>query len=285
VASFNLDNYFVTLGARGAPTEGERRRQRSKLGAAIAGLDADLLALTELENDGRAAADDLARAAVDAGAPAYALALSEADAGSDAIRSALFYRPSRLAPLGAAELELDPAFTRPPLVQRFDVGGFTLAVIVVHLKSKRCSDEDASNTEASCGERARLAESHALVEIAQRRAAEAGTDGLLLLGDFNAYPHEEPIQELVREGFDELMADVPAADRYSFVFEGQAGLLDQAFGTLSLRRKLRGAAIWHINADEAPLLDYRLDNPPELFRADPFRSSDHDPIVVSFDLP
>lgn len=281
VAALNLDNYFLTLGERGAASDEERARQRSKLGALITGLDADLLALTELENDDGAAARDLARAAVDAGAGAYEVALKSGAAGTDAIRSALLYRASRLVPDGEAELELDPAFRRPPLVQRFDVGGFGLTVIVVHLKSKRCDEP----SETSCGEVARLAESNALVNIARRRALEPETDGVLLLGDFNAYPHEEPIQEIVREGFDELMADVPAAERYSYVFDGAAGLLDQAFGSLSLRRRLRGAAIWHVNADESSLLDYRLDNPPELFQPDAIRASDHDPIVLSFDLP
>jgi uncharacterized protein len=284
VAALNLDNYFLTPGVRGAASQLEHGRQRSKLGAAIRGLDADLLAVTELENDGRGPAEDLALAAAEAGA-SYRVALSEADAGTDAIRSAFLYRGSRLTPLGEAELELDPVFRRPPLVQRFDVGGFALTVIVVHLKSKRCDEGEADALETSCGDAARLAESHALLDIARRRSLEAGSDGLLLLGDFNAYPHEEPIQELVREGFDEFMADVPAAARYSYVFDGQAGLLDHAFGTLSLRRRLRGAAIWHINADESPLLDYRLDRPAELFRPDAFRSSDHDPIVLSFDLP
>lgn len=281
VAALNLDNYFLTLGARGAASAPERERQRSKLGALIAGLDADLIALTELENDDGAAARDLVRAAADAGAGEYSVASTAAAAGTDAIRSGLLYRGGRLSPNGDAELELDPSFRRPPLVQRFDVGGFGLTVIVVHLKSKRCEEPGESN----CGEVARLAESNALVNIARRRSLEAGTDGVLMLGDFNAYPHEEPIQEIMREGFDELMADVPAAERYSYVFDGAAGLLDQAFGSLSLRRRLRGAAVWHVNADESTLLDYRLDNPPELFQPDAFRASDHDPIVLSFDLP
>jgi predicted extracellular nuclease len=282
VAALNLDNYFVTLGARGAASEPERERQRSKLGALIAGLDADLVALTELENDGGAAAEDLVRAAERAGvAGSYRVASTPSAAGSDAIRSGLLYRPERLTPVAAAELELDPAFRRPPLVQRFEVRGFALTVIVVHLKSKRCDEP----SETSCGDAVRLAESHALVDIARRRSLEPGTDGVLLLGDFNAYPHEEPIQEIVREGFDEFLAELPAGQRYSYVFDGAAGLLDHAFGSLSLSRRLRGAAIWHVNADESSLLDYRLDNPPELFQPDAFRASDHDPIVLSFELP
>jgi predicted extracellular nuclease len=44
---------------------------------------------------------------------------------------------------------------------------------------------------------------------------------------------------------------------------------------------------WHINADEPALLDYNLDagRDPSLFdSATPYRSSDHDPIIVGLDL-
>ena len=45
---------------------------------------------------------------------------------------------------------------------------------------------------------------------------------------------------------------------------------------------ITGVDIWHINADEPVILDYNTEyNPPELYNADPFRSSDHDPVVVS----
>jgi hypothetical protein len=57
-----------------------------------------------------------------------------------------------------------------------------------------------------------------------------------------------------------------------------------------------GAAVWHINADEVPAIDYLEAGPSSLgrFRTaeiaaayyDPtaFRSSDHDPVVVGLDL-
>jgi predicted extracellular nuclease len=41
-----------------------------------------------------------------------------------------------------------------------------------------------------------------------------------------------------------------------------------------------GAAVWHIDADEPSALDYRAGGSPDLYAPDPFRSSDHDPVVV-----
>jgi predicted extracellular nuclease len=63
----------------------------------------------------------------------------------------------------------------------------------------------------------------------------------------------------------------------------------------ALSAKVSGAAHWHINADETPLADYNLEfKAPETncgglcpvapYRVDPFRSSDHDPVVVGMTL-
>ena len=42
-----------------------------------------------------------------------------------------------------------------------------------------------------------------------------------------------------------------------------------------------GVATWHINADEPRFVDYNQEhNPDSMYQADPFRSSDHDPILI-----
>ncbi|MBA2666326.1 MAG: hypothetical protein H0U69_04745, partial [Trueperaceae bacterium] len=70
IASFNVFNYFLTLGARGARDARELERQSAKLVAALALLDADVLALAEVENDDGEALEALAlalNAALEAG--------------------------------------------------------------------------------------------------------------------------------------------------------------------------------------------------------------------------
>ena len=69
----------------------------------------------------------------------------------------------------------------------------------------------------------------------------------------------------------------------------QRGRLDHAFASPALASKLTGAAEWHINADEMPDFDYNRENRPRavdarMFRSDPFRSSDHDPLILGLDL-
>ena len=42
-----------------------------------------------------------------------------------------------------------------------------------------------------------------------------------------------------------------------------------------------GLATWHINADEPRSMDYNQEyNPKPLYQPDPFRSSDHDPVLI-----
>jgi uncharacterized protein len=76
---------------------------------------------------------------------------------------------------------------------------------------------------------------------------------------------------------------------YSYVFNGQWGSLDYALASASLLPQVTGAAAWHINADEPPVLDFSLrfksvTQQASLYRPDPFRSSDHDPILVGLRL-
>lgn len=69
------------------------------------------------------------------------------------------------------------------------------------------------------------------------------------------------------------------------MFFGESGYLDHALANKALRGQVTGAAFWHINADEPVALDYNQEfNQPGLYMPDPFRSSDHDPVIVGLDL-
>ena len=113
----------------------------------------------------------------------------------------------------------------------------------------------------------------------------------MVLGDINAYGEEDPIDILRAGGLTKL---VTATD--SYVFNGQTGSLDHALVTSSLLAQVTGAAKWNINSAEPITLDYNDailssgENPAEdrndtsLYQANPFRSSDHDPVLVGLNL-
>ena len=103
----------------------------------------------------------------------------------------------------------------------------------------------------------------------------------ILLGDFNAYAMEDLIRKMAENGFDSLFS----TDNYSFIFDGQSGELDHLLVNETLAGRVKAADIWHINADEAPTLDYNYRFKPESklndwYRDNAFRSSDHDPAYV-----
>ncbi|MCA8906646.1 MAG: ExeM/NucH family extracellular endonuclease, partial [Rhodospirillaceae bacterium] len=115
----------------------------------------------------------------------------------------------------------------------------------------------------------------------------AGDPDVLILGDLNAYAMEEPVAVLTGAGYADVAAQVLGDEASSYVFDGQTGTLDYALASASLAAQLTGATEWHINADEADAIDYNLDfgRDPALFDGDtPARTSDHDPVIVGFDL-
>ena len=67
------------------------------------------------------------------------------------------------------------------------------------------------------------------------------------------------------------------------------GALDYALANESMAAQVVDAAEWRINSVEASALDYNTNFKPQsqiddLYAADPFRSSDHDPLVIGLDL-
>ncbi|MDN5850666.1 MAG: ExeM/NucH family extracellular endonuclease [Nitrococcus sp.] len=281
IASFNLENYFVSLDARGADSKAAFERQQRKLVAAITELDADVLALHEVENRRRAVAALLRaiNSATQSGAK-YLAAVAGMDHGDGAIRTVLLYREERLVPR-SVWINEDPVFTRPPVAanfQRLGGKGPAFVVIAAHLKSKGgCPAHGDVDRGQGCWGKLRRRQAAALSQWLERLKAEVGHPRFLLVGDLNSYPGEAPIQALLSAGLRNLLADhVPSADRYTYVYRGYAGYLDYALATAALADVVKQVAIWHINADEPRYLDYT--NP----RAEPtpYRSSDHDPVIV-----
>jgi predicted extracellular nuclease len=71
------------------------------------------------------------------------------------------------------------------------------------------------------------------------------------------------------------------------MFEAQAGALDHAMASPSMTAQITDVSEWHINADEAPVHDYNLEygRDPDIFDGTtPYRTADHDPIVIGLDL-
>ncbi|NDP59648.1 MAG: ExeM/NucH family extracellular endonuclease [Oxalobacteraceae bacterium] len=294
--SLNVLNYFTTLNQRGANSSAELKRQRDKLVSTIVALDADVLGLMEIENTATVSLADLV-AAVNAktGASTYAL-VNSGTPGTDAIKVAMIYKPARVSLIGQPQVPADPDFgvdggLRPPVAQRFAAidnnGSFWF--VVNHLKSKGSCPSSASSVDRDdgqgCWNVSRVRQASALNKWVGQLVANSGEADVLMVGDFNAYLHEDPIKTIEAAGFEDLLKRLPASDRYTYVFNGESGALDHGLASSKLSAQVTGVTVWHINADEPIALDYNTEfKTDDRYAVTPYRSSDHDPVLVGLNL-
>jgi uncharacterized protein len=302
IASFNVLNYFNGNGtgggfptSRGANTLTEFNRQRTKIIAAISQLNADVIGLMEIENDGNsgtsAIADLVNGLNAVAGAGTYQFVADPSGAangtsGTDEIKVGMIYKPAVVSPVGVSKADINPVHNRPPLAQTFSLlgNGEKFTVIVNHFKSKSCTGASGLNVDQldgqACFNQSRKLQADALVSFINSIQSATGDSDVVCVGDFNAYEQEDPIDILTISALTYLLPGT-----HSYVFEGQSGSLDYGFITPGLASKVTGADRWHINADEPIVKDYNQEfNPTYVFTTDAFRSSDHDPVLVGLNL-
>jgi len=290
-----IGNRTAASECRGADNLEEFVRQRDKIVASLIQLDADVVGLMEIQNNGDTAVGYLVEQLNIATRPGtWAVVPKPSALGSDAIRVAMIYKPAALTLSGGALADANSINNRPPMAQTFKASnGARFSVIVNHLKSKGgCSgagagDIDPGNGEG-CWDRTRTNQAARLTSyfIPQVTAA-AGDPDVLVIGDLNSYAMENPISHLKQSGMVDLLERFvrPNGMPYSYVFDGLSGYLDHALASSSLAPQVLGAAEWHNNADEPETIDYNLnDTVQDPYRMNAYRASDHDPLVVSLNL-
>lgn len=315
VASFNVLNYFTTftngntangqtgqgcqLGSsntasncRGANNFVEFIRQRDKIVAALAAINADVVGLMEIQNNGATAVQNLVDALNNVmGAGTYARVPDPvAGTGTDAIKVAMIYKPAKLSLVGAALSDTDTINNRPTLAQTLmATNGEKFSVLVNHFKSKSCGDASGDNLDSGDGQGCyngqRVAQAQRLLAFISTVQANAADNDVLVIGDLNAYGQEDPIDLLLNAGYADQIARFYGDQGYSYVFDGESGYLDHALANATMASQVVGVSEWHINADEPSVIDYNTEfKPQDLYTSTPYRSSDHDPVVVGLRL-
>jgi len=327
VASFNVLNYFTTLGTddascvaytdrtgdgvtvregcdqRGAWDAADLERQQAKIVAAIEALDADVVGLLEIENslvvDG--VPDEALATLVDAlndaaGEDRWAYVPSSAElppvGQMDVITNALIYRPAAVERVGESRAlgtlsgSGQPFVNaREPIAQAFAPvdGGEPVLVAVNHFKSKGSAGPLPGDADTGDGQGAsnasRVAQATALRDWVED--VRGDVEAVALVGDFNAYTLEDPLEVLYEAGYTDAAAAL-APGEYSYSFGGLSGSLDHVLLNEAALARATGADVWEINAEESIALEYsRYDYHGATYYApDVYRSSDHDPVVV-----
>ena len=200
---------------------------------------------------------------------------------------------------------------------------FAVSVNHFKSKGSGCAEDNADNTSETdqIQGRCNALRVSAAVSLSEALANAALPERLIVLGDLNAYSAEDPIAVLtsytpenrgyviktaintnmnngesvdVSRGFGlHNLADVYDQNGFSYWFSGsqQVGSLDHLLVSDALMAEAVDAAHWNINSVETyqlqydQALQYYPDSDGYQFTdIGPFRSSDHDPLIVSFAL-
>ena len=230
------------------PTRPTSTRQQAKIVTAINALDADIVSLEELENSVKFGETDRDDAIADPGRrPQHRrrrrhLGLRPvARRGATCRRCRAGRHPLRLhlqaghasSLVGPSEIlvgtrrpSTTPASRWPRPSSRSAPTRDAFAVIVNHFKSKGAGADRRHRRQRQRRTGSRQAKE--LVAFANEFAADRDTDKVFLVGDFNAYSTEDPIQVLNDAGYTELESTSdPARRRYNF--DGLSGSLDHVF--------------------------------------------------------
>ena len=161
-------------------------------------------------------------------------------------------------------------------------------VVVNHFKSKGSAGPFPGDTDQGDGQGAgnvsRVMQATALA--AWIPTVQGDVDDVLLLGDFNSYTEEDPLHVLYDDGYVDLEEE-SGNEEYSYSFSGLSGSLDHVLANESALERFTGADVWNINAVEPLPMEYSRWNyhSTDFHQPGPYRSSDHDPVIVGLSEP
>lgn len=189
---------------------------------------------------------------------------------------------------------------RPPLMLRASIDDtktgqpFEFTVIANHLKSFLGYNDPKQMDNVRLKKKL---QAEFLAKFVQARQSANPKERIILLGDFNSYQFNDgimdqigtitgkpsgkdavlmPSDDLVNPDLIDLVDVIAAPQRYSYVFDGNAQVLDHIIITETLRKHTAGFGFARVNADY-----------PESLRNDATRFerfSDHDPAVAIFTM-
>lgn len=273
VCAANIQNFFTHLGGyAGAKTAEQQALQTLKIVKGLRSIRADLYALCEVEK-GHSAPQALCDALnAEAGRDLYAF-VDNGFTDADKIMCCFVYRKDRLRPYAETRFAYQDTvgyYHYRMMVNAFEHlrTGERFVVNLNHLRSKR---GDAAYSNAI-----RMANTDSILTMLDevQRNDCFGDSDILMVGDFNCYTKEQPLQHIVRHGYaDQLMRFAP--DGYSYVYRGEIGYLDRVFASPSMATQIVKVRPYHLNADTYYSCGYKrgLNNTM-------YRYSDHDPILI-----
>jgi len=289
VASFNIEYYIASPTqwgtGYGAANQQQFDRQHSKVLAALKGLDADVYALCEV-GEGSASVNDLVNGLnALTSSNDYAYVEDNNTTESTYTKNVFIYNKTKVTPYRSIYPFGSGGYRLRQVAQAFDLksNGERIIIAVNHLKAKSGSgtgsDADLGDGQGSYNY-TRVNQAQNLVNNLNTLTTYYSDPDVLVVGDMNSYSMEDPIKVYTTNGLINELKRYSPSD-YSYVYSGNVGYLDHSLATTSLSQQITGVRPWHINADEPSYFEYTYTT---YYSADPYRCSDHDPVVTGLNL-
>lgn len=160
--------------------------------------------------------------------------------------------------------------TRKPLVAQFEFNGEDVIVIVNHWNSKLGDEPPFGRFQpADTGSENKRIQISMLVQDFIREVMNENSEAnIVSVGDFNAFQWEESMLIQEDEFLTNMVHQVPEAERYSYVYNGNSQVLDHIFVSNHLVGQTEIDMV-KINADFTDMHG---------------RASDHDPVMIQIDF-
>jgi Ca2+-binding RTX toxin-like protein len=162
----------------------------------------------------------------------------------------------------------NPAFnaSRKPLVGEFVFNGQTVFVVANHFNSKGGDQPLFGRFQPPTltSEAQRLQQAAIVKDFVQSVLAANPNANVVVAGDLNDFEFSTPVNLVESAGLVNLIETLPANERYSYNFEGNAQTLDHMLVSSNLFKQLDGFDVVHFNSEFADQI------------------SDHDPSVARF---
>jgi predicted extracellular nuclease len=284
VCCMNLEYYLVeNFGTGYGPdTYEDHQKQRAKVSAALAKINADLYGFIEIEQ-GQSALAELAADLTSKTGRKFTYINDGGSASSSYTKAGYVYCSDVLAPHGSLRNNNVGVKNRKK-TQAFKekATGEVFLFSVNHFKAKSGSGK-GDNADQGDGQGTyngdRVREAQSLLDYYESDSYFYGDDDILIMGDLNAYAMEDPITVLREGGMIDLHRAFHADSSYSYVYRSQAGYLDHALCNSTLYPYVTGMVAYHINSDESDSYTYDKSSDNTMFRC-----SDHDPVLVGLRL-
>ncbi len=286
VCSFNLAYYLTSNFGTGFGPDNETQaaKQHSKIIKALLAVDADIYGLIEIQQG-----QDAIRNICDAlngitGSNRFSFIDDGGSVYGSYTKVGFIYRNDRVVPDGILR-NINNILPHRKKLQCFRLlaNNEKFVLSLNHFKSKTGNNATGDNADKGDGQGLfngdRVREATAVVDAIKSYIPLCNDNDVLVMGDLNAYSQENPLYVFYNNGFSNIIKRQNDS-AYSYVYKGVSGCIDHAVANASMANQIVRAEVFHINADEPKMFEYKQDTSQDNM----YRSSDHDIVVVALNL-